>query len=62
MCGCGNDHSLVDQGLETCGCQVFGVKAEGNSSSGIARLVQEDEDVSIGKIELSVLKTLQHFL
>ena len=60
MFWCGSDHSLVDKGLKACGCKVFSVKAEGYSSFSLARLVQEDEDVSIGEIELRILETLQH--
>lgn len=51
---------MVDKGLKAYGCKVFGVEAEGYSSSSLARLVQEDEDVSIGEIELGILETLQH--
>jgi hypothetical protein len=50
---------LVDERLKARSCKIFGMQAEGYSSSGTLRFVKEDEDVSISEVELRVLMGFQ---
>ena len=51
----GGGDGLVKQGLKACSCEIVGVKAEGGSLSRADRLVKEDKDVSVDKVELGIL-------
>jgi hypothetical protein len=62
MCWDGSAHALVDERLKARSCNVFGMQAEGCSSSGTLRSVKEDKDISIREAELRVLMVFQHLV